>query len=184
MQVRSHFSGHSEALATSGHALGSSHGHLACRFLLLALLSLSLCSCETAAPVAPGGRYIVNTTRAPFFKYGPAQSFGPDFNLIQGQRVTMIERAFGYSRVTTDEGVTGYVATDQIAIAPPEPFVARSATSGRMPTSFTSVPMRQTKGKPRRSSVAPTPSDPLFDVTDVPTPLPQEAAEPAPGFRF
>ncbi|HEX8312525.1 MAG TPA: hypothetical protein VF614_14480 [Chthoniobacteraceae bacterium] len=163
---------------------------------LLLAVALLCAGCETAQVAPPGSRYVVNTTRAAFFKYGPAQSFGPDFNLIQGQRVTMLERSFGYSRVTTDEGVTGYIATDQIQLAPPEPFEARPVTSAKLPPLFSSrekktgrnsqgSPGRSTSsGKPKRSSVQPTPSDPLFDVSDVPAPLPQEPAAPAPGFRF
>jgi hypothetical protein len=166
-----------------------------CVLLLVALLSAG---CETAPVATPGSRYVVNTTRAAFYKYGPAQSFGPDFNLVEGQRVTMMERSFGYSRVTTDEGVTGYIATDQIQLAPPEPFEARPVASLTAPVSSSPDKRKGRKprgeearttttrssGKPKRSSVHPTPSDPLFDVTDVPAPLPQEPAAPSPDFRF
>ena len=164
---------------------------------VLLLVTLLSAGCETTQVAATGSRYVVNTTRAAFYKYGPAQSFGPDFNLVEGQRVTMLERSFGYSRVTTDEGVSGYIATDQIQLAPPEPFEARPVATLTAPASSVQEKRSGRKargdavrstttssGKPKRSSVQPTPSDPLFDVTDVPAPLPQDPAAPSPDFRF
>jgi hypothetical protein len=123
----------------------------------------------------------VANTRAPFYKYGPAQSFGADFSLLQGQRVTMNERSFGYSRVTTAEGITGYVATDQLTLAPPEPMQLKPKINATLPPLIAQP--KRSSGKPKRSNVAPVASDPLFDVNDVPTPMP-ENPEPAPDFRF
>jgi uncharacterized protein YgiM (DUF1202 family) len=155
--------------------------------LCLLLATAWLCACETTggAVVPPGSVYVANT-RAPFYKYGPAQSFGADFSLLQGQRVTMNERSFGYSRVTTAEGITGYVATDQLTLAPPEPMQLKPKTNAKLPPVFQTPKVAEPKrssGKPKRSNVAPVAEDPLFDVNDVPAPLP-ENPEPAPDFRF
>ena len=130
-------------------------------------------ACTTAGTSGPAGQYVVVGGNAQFYKYGPAQSFGPDFVLAKGRKVTMVERAFGYSRVTTDEGVTGYVATDDVAPAPPEPAPAVTPAPERV------SPVR------KRSNVRGTPSEPLFDVNDVPMPLPGDPVrKPGPGFRY
>ena len=132
--------------------------------------------CTTGASGAPaaGSRYIVTGTNAQFYKYGPAQSFGSDFVLPRGKKVTMLQRSFGYSRVTTDDGLTGYVATDDIALAPPEPPPPRA----------TPAPERVSHVR-KRSNVLGTPGEPLFDVNDVPMPLPGDPVKkPEPGFRY
>jgi hypothetical protein len=107
---------------------------------------------------------MVTASRAQFYKYGPAQTFGPDFVLEKGQRVTMVQHSFGYSRVTTDDGVTGYVSTDEVAPAPPEPKPPVTPPPRR--TAFL--------GRPKQSNLRGTPGAPLFDVNDVPMPLPSD----------
>jgi hypothetical protein len=132
-------------------------------------------ACTSGGTANPGGRYVVTGANAQFYKYGPAQSFGPDFVLAKGRKVTMVQRAFGYSRVTTDDGVTGYVATDDVAPAPPEPAPA-----------VTPAPAHVSNVR-KRSNVHGTPSEPLFDVNDVPMPLPGDPvpkSKPPPGFRY
>ena len=47
----------------------------------------------------PTNKFLVSVKSAQFYKYGPAQAFGADFTLAQGQKVTMLERQFGFSRV-------------------------------------------------------------------------------------
>jgi hypothetical protein len=123
-------------------------------------------SCTSGPAVPPGSRYIVTASRAQFYKYGPAQTFGPDFALGKGQKVTMVQHSFGYSRVTTDDGVTGYVSSDEVAPAPPEP----KPPSTPVPAPHASV----FSGRPKQSNVRGTPGSPLFDVNDVPMPLPSD----------
>ena len=87
-----------------------------------------------ADPTPRGSRFVVAVPTAQFYKKGPAQDFnfpnptsavqdaeqqsGPDFQLPKGTTVTLLKRAFGYSRVMTDEGVTGFIANDQLRPAP------------------------------------------------------------------
>jgi hypothetical protein len=147
------------------------------RFLFFFLVLALLGGCKTSEVAVPAGsRYVVSSDNAQFYKYGPAQSFGPDFVVPKGQRLTMLQRSFGYSRVTTDAGVTGYIASDDIAPAPPEPAAPPQPDA----TGATS--------RPKRSNVRGTPGEPLFDVNDVPMPLPTDPPKAArkaePGFRY
>src|SRR5262249_37243695 len=91
-----------------------------------------------------------------------AQAFGPDFALKHGDRVTMVRREFGFSQVRMEDGTTGYMPTQDLKPAPAPPPVARSRGSAARHVAS------------RSSNVKPTPGDPLFDVTDIPLPLPSE----------
>lgn len=133
-----------------------------------------LTACAGPGPVIPPGTAcIINTPRAPFYKYGPAQSFGADLLLSYGTRVTMLERSLGFSRVMGEHGITGYVASDQLEPLLPEPKAPdqRIVTNRKLPRIFS--------GPIKRSNVAPTPGDPLFDVNDVPLPMRDEPTAPA-----
>lgn len=70
-----------------------------------------------------GEKYLVNAQRTLFYKFGPAQPNGPDLALYKGQRLTMLGSQFGYSHVATEEGVSGYVSSEDLVPAPPEPAV-------------------------------------------------------------
>ena len=120
--------------------------------------------------IAPGSICRVTALKAPFYKYGPAQSFGADEVLQPGTEVTMIERGFGFSRVMLANGVTGYVSSDDVAPLPPKPQVPaeRSAASGGGSKRKAD---RTYSGPTKRSHVESTPSDPLFDINDVPLPM-------------
>src|SRR5438552_2708856 len=83
---------------------------------MICLAAFSACETNT---VPSGSKFIVSAPKAPFYKFGPAQSFGPDFVLNEGARVTMLEHSFGYSRVMTEEGTAGFVSTDDLKPAPP-----------------------------------------------------------------
>ena len=139
-------------------------------------LLLSGCSHELAPP---GSRFQVSTQNAQFFKYGPAQSFGADFVLPKGQRVIMLERSFGFSRVMTDDGITGWVASEDISPAPPEPKRTVASTGRR----GNSGPERMYSGPRKNSKVDAVPGDPLFDMSDLPPPMTDEAPAPKPKFR-
>lgn len=81
-----------------------------------------------------GSRFVVSTTSAQFFKNGPAQEVGfdvdlslrkfsapdsgADFSLPKGSLVTVVSRESGYSRVSTENGMVGYIANDQLQPAP------------------------------------------------------------------
>lgn len=58
---------------------------------------------------------------ASFYSLGPQQGFGPDSTLRVNDRVRLLRREFGYSRVELADGRMGFVANDEIAPAPPAP---------------------------------------------------------------
>jgi hypothetical protein len=146
---------------------------LAAAFCLVALLA-----CQTNT-VASGSHYVVSVAKAPFYKFGPAQSFGPDFVLDEGARVTMLEHSFGYSRVMTADGTSGFVATEDL-----KPYEPKYTTSPNSKRDYTLQLNRPMFDQPKRSNVPPTHGSPLFDPTD--NPLPQGTPPPStlPGFRY
>jgi hypothetical protein len=95
--------------------------------VLTAVAALALGGCASLDETRDVGHYIVSAPQTPMYRYGPAQSFGPDSNLQQNQHVVMIRRDSGYSRVMTDDGQTGYVSTEDLspAPAPPKPAAGR-----------------------------------------------------------
>lgn len=149
--------------------------------ILLSLAASLFVGCAASGPVPASDKFVVSKKAAHFYKYGPAQAFGPDFNLSEGQKVTMLERRFGYSRIMLEDGTSGYVATEDLTPAPPEP-VARPTPAPRWGRGSGA------SSKPRRSTFEPVPTDPLFDVNDVPLPLPDEEPtkpqQPAPNVKF
>jgi hypothetical protein len=102
--------------------------------LFASVFALSLAGCTTpGGGSADIGHYVVSAPQTPMYRYGPAQSFGPDFSLQQGQHVVMLKREYGYSRVQTDEGQSGFVATEDLAPAPaPKPGTRGAAGSARI----------------------------------------------------
>ena len=75
----------------------------------------ALGGCARMAGGPKAGSYLVSVAQAEFYKFGPAQSFGADFVLKKGERLTMLDRQWGFSRVLTDTGVVGYISNEQIA---------------------------------------------------------------------
>jgi hypothetical protein len=148
---------------------------LAAAFCLVGLLA-----CQTNS-VPSGSHYVVSVAKAPFYKFGPAQGFGPDFVLEEGARVTMLEHSFGYSRIMTADGTSGFVATEDL-----KPFEPKYSTSPNSKANYTLQLNRPMFDQPKRSNVQPTHGSPLFDPTD--TPLPQGTQTPPPstlpGFRY
>jgi hypothetical protein len=139
---------------------------------LLAALGSGCASKSSIIP--PGAACEIASSRAPFYKYGPAQAFGADESLVHGTRVIMVERDFGFSRVMLANGLTGYVATDDLRPLPPEPKAKpaeRVVTTRKLPRLF-SAPVK-------RSDVRSTPGDPLFDINDVPLPMSDPPPKPA-----
>jgi len=142
-----------------------------------AILSLAACASKPAIP--PGTPCVVTSAHAGLYKYGPAQSFGADMTLPYGSSVTMIERAFGYSRVMAENGVTGFVSNDDfdpVHSAPKKEDKPAAAAKTREQQKKTFA------GPVKRSNVVPTPSDPLFDVNDTPLPATDDTPH-KPQFR-
>ncbi len=156
------------------------------RAVALAVVSLGIfaagCSSTGGGSSSQVGHYTVRVA-TPMFRYGPAQSFGPDFSLAQGQHVIMLRKEFGYSRVMTDDGQSGYVASEDLVLAPPPPPAPKTSSSG-----FARVPYTgRGSGRPGVSSANAQviQSGPLFGEGELP-PLPEkDPLQPPtrPGFR-
>lgn len=85
------------------------------RLLLLSSLFLAGCS---APEVFPGGREFVVKREAEYFCHGPAQPGRPE-KLPSGTFLQVLSKDSAYSYVKIADGRTGYVATENIAPAPP-----------------------------------------------------------------
>ncbi len=161
------------------------------RFVVLFLLSAvlgALGGCATKQ-VKIGSPYVISAPKSAFYKYGPAQSFGPDTTLTQGTVVTMLESTWGFCHVMTESGLGGYVSSDDLKPAPPQtaaaatpPAKAGSGSKPAKPQFFT--------GRPKKNTYTPTPGGPLFDVNDVPLPIgplddaPTPTPKSKPKFRY
>jgi len=143
----------------------------------VALLILDACS-TGKSPAGPTTHYVVSAPKAAFYKYGPAQSFGPDLQLPRGQKLTKLDHSYGYSHVITEDGTTGYVANEDIKPAPPEPVAATAATSQNLFPS--STPKGKKPNRNHNGNSDPTLKTPGFDVNDVPLPS-ADSATPAPS---
>lgn len=97
---------------------------LACAAILsVCAFALGACTSSQSGPQPQGANggpalYIVTADKAPFFKYGPAQQGGADYQLKKNQVVTMVDRKYGYSRVLDPDGDSGFVPTDDLMPAP------------------------------------------------------------------
>lgn len=151
---------------------------------LMALAVCGLAGCAaTKIAAEPGTKWMVNVSRSPIYRYGPAQSFGADFNLTKGMVVTMLKREYGYSHVMTEEGQSGFVATEDLIPAPlPTPT----------PEAEPSKPGKKKSAVTRRTEYDLTPqvpeTDPIFipeDSGEMPLGLPEDPeAAPVPSFRY
>jgi hypothetical protein len=137
--------------------------------------------CAASKPGKGDAYFAVNAKVAQVYRFGPAQPTGADALLKQGQRVIMLRQEYGYSRVMTEEGMTGYIANDLISPAPPpqKPHVPPRgiewANLSPLPSRGTSVPGVSSANRAILQKA------PLFGVDDLP-PLPSPEARP--GFRF
>lgn len=101
-----------------------------------ALFVLLAAGCETSPDASRIGRYVVTAKKAPFYKYGPAQSSGPDSTLPKGQALSVFRQQMGFAQVVLDDGVSGYVASGDLAPAPDAPRElpeTRAESRGRKP---------------------------------------------------
>jgi hypothetical protein len=73
--------------------------------------------------------YSVTKEKAPFYKFGPQQGNGPDTELPRDTLMTLIRPSFGYCKVHLANGQEGYVAREDITIAPPALIAAANAPS-------------------------------------------------------
>ena len=112
---------------------------------------------------------MVSAPKSQFYKYGPAQAFGADFALNRGQKVTVVENSFGFSKVTTEDGIAGYMPTEDLTPLPPEP-----APQVR---SMPRIASRRVGAAPKHQPSTIEPGLLLFDGTDIPLPTKSEPSK-------
>jgi hypothetical protein len=144
------------------------HGGRALLKSLCPLIYALLAACASSKPPSPGNdHYMVSALRTPFYRYGPAQGIGADGVLENGTHLTLLYKSYGFSRVMLTSGISGYVSTDGIAPAPPEP---KRATT----------PAPSTARSRKHSNEDSPPPPPM----DQPLGLPELPSDPLPGFRY
>jgi len=149
-----------------------------------AVWAAALCAACQTTPIQPSenfvGDTVVVTDYASFYRLGPQQAGGPDRTLRNGERVMLLRKEFGYTRVQLSDDQIGYIANEDLQAAPPEPR-RRRGESGSVPG-----PPRgsQSSGEYFDDIALP---DPSLDILpeDVPVePLPDlvpESVDPAPA---
>jgi uncharacterized protein YgiM (DUF1202 family) len=140
--------------------------------LLLLVACLGACSTPPIAQTEPR-QFIVTAPRTAFYRYGPSQNFGPDFMLLQNERVTVLTREIGFSRIRTAREQTGYVANDDIAPAPASD-VSPSPDASPAPSPAMRTGASESRPESERENIAvPQEAEP---------PLPEEL-KPIPQFK-
>lgn len=88
-----------------------------------AVVSL-LAACQTT-PVGPAPEFmadmVVSNDYSLFFRLGPQQAGGADLSLRTNEKVMLLRKEFGYSRVQLENGLVGYMANEDIQPAPEPP---------------------------------------------------------------
>ncbi len=134
--------------------------------------------------------YAISGQQAQLYRFGPSQPTGADATLKKGQRVIMLRQEYGFSRVMTEDGLTGFIANDLIAPAPPPP---KPITPTKGALAFGNLPPLPSRGggAPGVSSAnrAVLEHGPLFEdpLPSLPEGDGRNSAPPkpkAPGFRF
>lgn len=136
--------------------------------LVIGLLTLAGCAGPTFAPdTAP--EYVSIRDHTPLYRYGPQQGGAPEAQVPKGGRVRMLRREFGYSLVQMPDGMTGYVANEDLAPAPPLPeppaVPAENASEPAAPPPL--PPVEQPLPKP---DLAVPPADAPAEATPSPVP--------------
>lgn len=80
-------------------------------------------ACATTQTYKPEEAPEMITTNdfVPFYRIGPQQSGGPDASLPADTRVKLLKKEFGFALVKLEDGRTGYVPAETLAVAPPSP---------------------------------------------------------------
>jgi hypothetical protein len=105
---------------------------------LVAILCLSGCALtrKNILNASDGMKfYAVTAEKAAFYKFGPQQGGGPDMQLTRDTLMTVIRPSFGYYKVHLVSGEEGYVASEDIKVAPAALVAAMTAPPpGSQPT--------------------------------------------------
>jgi hypothetical protein len=84
----------------------------------------------TARLAKVGKFYAVTSDKTAFYKYGPQQGNGADLELPKDTLLTLVKSSFGYCKVTLTSGEQGYVAKEDINVAPPNLVAAVTNPAG------------------------------------------------------
>ena len=101
----------------------------------VSLVAILLGGCQSAdkprsTGVSGGKYYAVASDSAKFFRYGPQQGNGPDLTLQKDTLVKVIRPSFGYCKIElVSSGQQGYVASEDIKVAPPALVAIASGTT-------------------------------------------------------
>jgi uncharacterized protein YgiM (DUF1202 family) len=135
---------------------------------IVVALSLALAACSksntSSKAAASGGKfYTVKAESTSFFRYGPQQGSGPDQTLDKGTLMTLIRPSLGYCKVKLTTGQQGFVAGEDIGVAP-------AALAANAPASRGATRFRFDSPDPRLA-MPPAPL-PEFEPTPIPEPFP------------
>jgi hypothetical protein len=162
--------------------------------LLAASLFLSACATESYEPSA-APEYMSTRDFSPFYRFGPQQGGGPDATLRAGTRFKLLRREMGFSYVQLDDSRTGYVANENMAVAPPRPPEAKrqeesSAATGSRKRGARGAESPVYSGPAVNDTPLPDPNTPPPDLNIepeiVPDTIPVPSSTPAgtPKFRY
>ena len=142
----------------------------------VSIITVGLCggceSTDSLKPAAASGAkfFIVKVDSTPFYRFGPAQFTGSDMILPKDTLVTLVRAETGWSKIKLTSGDQGYVANEDLTIAPSAaitavkpPHVRRSRTFQADPDPSFSLPEPST-------DIQPTPISTPPDIE--PTPIP------------
>jgi hypothetical protein len=112
--------------------------------------------------------YAVTAPKAAFYKFGPQQGGGPDMELPRDTLITLIRPSFGYCKVQLATGEQGYVANEDIKIAPPALVAAANAPPPGSESSAHGERFELNSSDPRLA----VPPEDLPENNPEPTPIP------------
>lgn len=125
--------------------------------------------------------YLVIRGGAAFWTFGPQQTGGPDKRLDLGDQVAIVRWESGFSRVQLESGTTGFVANEDLAVAPPGTPRRVRQINKLLPR----APQRTAPDdleEPAGAEARPRPSRPYDGpiVDDAPLPLPEPDLDATP----
>ncbi|MFA7343390.1 MAG: hypothetical protein WC003_03705 [Terrimicrobiaceae bacterium] len=165
-----------------------------CAILLPSAFFLGGCATESFAPdVAP--EYVVIRDFSPFYRLGPQQGRGADSSLRANTRVKLLRKEMGFSLVQLEDLRTGYVANENMTVAPPRPpeqvrqetEIAASKKRSGLPRGGNGPPY---SGPQVNDTPLPDPNVPPPDLNVEPEimpkniPAPDATPVPRPKFRY
>ena len=143
-------------------------------YALCAAAALGVAACSLTQKNIIGGAgsaqfYAVSSEKAPFYKFGPQQGNGPDMQLPRDTLMTLIRPSFGYCKVHLTNGQEGYVASEDIKVAPASLVAAATAPPpGAAPATNHGERFNLNSTDPRLN----VPPEDLPENNPEPTPLP------------